>query len=505
MRAIAVGLGLLSLVVCGLACEMSMSRAPMEQALEGEALPPGMNTESYSRIDENPFEDPKLAPLSTFGIDVDTASYSNVRRFLTEGQRPPKDAVRLEELINYFPYHDAPPTDGKPFAVTADVFGCAWAKAHRLVRIGLKGRELPPSQRPPANLVFLIDVSGSMFEPNKLPLAKRALRLLVDQMRSDDHIALVVYAGNAGLVLPPTSGSNKAQIADAIDRLEAGGSTAGAAGIELAYQTAQAAFIPGGVNRVILATDGDWNVGVSDDGSLTRLIEEKAKGGVFLTVLGFGMGNYKDSKMQQLADHGNGNYGYIDNIAEARKLLVEQAAGTLVTIAKDVKVQVEFNPAQVSAYRLIGYEKRALRARDFNDDTKDAGELGAGHTVTALYEVVPTGTSAELPPVDALRYQKSNVVRSDELMTLKLRYKQPEGATSELLAYAVHDDGGDHPSADARFAAAVAEWGLLLRDSPNKGAATMADVIDRASATAGNDTYRQEFVELVKKSAALAK
>ena len=481
-----------------------MRLAPPEEA----PLPAGMNTESYSRLEDNPFLEAKQNPLSTFSIDVDTASYANVRRLLTSGTRPPKDAVRIEELVNYFPYRYPAPEGDSPFAVHAETMPCPWNPGHRLVKLGLKGRELETKTRPAANLVFLLDVSGSMSDSNKLPLLKAALKLLVSQLRDDDRVAIVVYAGASGLALPSTPGSQKPTILAALEELNAGGSTNGAAGIQLAYRTAAENFRPGGINRVILATDGDFNVGTSSEGELTRLIEEKAKTGVFLTVLGLCMGNYKDSMLEKLADKGNGNYAYLDTLHEAKKVLVEQAAGTLVTIAKDVKLQVEFNPARVAAYRLIGYENRLLRSEDFNDDQKDAGELGAGHTVTALYEIVTAGDGVKLPGVDPLKYQRPAVVKeeSSELMTVKLRYKHPEGEESRLISFAVQDSPGQalgQATPDARFAAAVAEFGLLLRDSPHKGQASWTSVMDLASGAAGDDVYRREFLELVKTAQAL--
>ncbi|HEX6060209.1 MAG TPA: von Willebrand factor type A domain-containing protein, partial [Gemmatimonadaceae bacterium] len=365
------------------------------------------DTEAYAAIEDNPFLAARTNPLSTFSIDVDRASYANVRRFVVGGQRPPKDAVRIEELVNYFPYDYAEPGAEHPLAVTADVTRAPWHGEHLLLRVALRGRSVDMRSAPPSNLVFLIDVSGSMQTPNKLPLLKQAFRLLVEQLREDDHVAIVVYAGSAGLVLPSTPGSDKRTILDAIDRLEAGGSTAGGAGIRLAYAVAAQHHLAEGNNRVVLATDGDFNVGESSDAAMVRLVEERRKQGTFLTVLGFGMGNYKDSKLEQLADKGNGNYAYIDDLLEAKKVLVTEMGGTLVTIAKDVKLQLEFNPAQVAGYRLIGYENRLLRAEDFADDSKDAGELGAGHTVTALYELIPVGArdASRLRGTDSLRYQ----------------------------------------------------------------------------------------------------
>ncbi|MFZ5440710.1 MAG: vWA domain-containing protein [Myxococcota bacterium] len=501
--------------------------APPPEPLE---LPEGMNTEQYAHQEDNPFFDAKQAPLSTFSIDVDTASYANVRRFLSSGARPPKDAVRLEELINYFPYAYPAPEGTSPFAVHAETLPCPWEPTHRLVKLGLKAREVEASKRPAANLVFLLDVSGSMAAPNKLPLLKEALSLLVKQLRADDRVAVVVYAGASGLVLPATSGRDKPRILSALEELTAGGSTNGGAGIELAYRVAREQFVPGGINRVILATDGDFNVGVSSQGALVRLIEEKAKSGVFLTVLGLGMGNYpaegvgmargsmravthdrsnyKDSTLELLADKGNGHYAYLDTAREAKKVLVEQASGTLLTLAKDVKLQVEFNPARVSAYRLLGYENRVLRAQDFNDDRKDAGELGAGHTVTALYEVVPVGAGdVGVPTVDPLRYQREGaLVGSRELLTVKVRHKAPEGEQSQLISFPVVDDGRtlEQASRDARFAAAVAEFGLLLRDSPYKAKASWGGVLALAEPAAGDDEYRREFLGLVKQAQQLA-
>jgi len=471
------------------------------------------DTESYAAINDNPFLAALENPLSTFSIDVDTASYANVRRFLTGNQLPPPDAVRIEELVNYFSYNYPHPKGDVPFSVNAEVAGCPWNAEHRLVRIGLKGREIARDKRPPSNLVFLIDVSGSMNEPNKLPLVQESLKLLTRQLTENDRVAIVVYAGAAGEVLPSTSGSDKATILNALNRLSAGGSTHGSAGIRLAYETATANFIQGGVNRVILCTDGDFNVGTTSQGELTRLITDKAKSGVFLSVLGFGMGNYKDSTMETLADKGNGNYAYIDSLNEGRKVLVEQMSGTLVTIAKDVKIQIEFNPAQVSSYRLIGYENRLLAKEDFNNDKKDAGEIGAGHTVTALYEIVPVGNEDSTPGVDPLKYQKparttTSAKASDELLTLKLRYKQPDGDVSRLLGTPVRDTGKSYEraSTDFRFAAAVAEFGMLLRHSPYKGEATFNSVWEHTRANLGNDPegYRAEFLTLVETAQRLA-
>ena len=464
------------------------------------------NTEAYSRIEDNPFLAVSQNPLSTFSIDVDTASYANVRRFLlAQNMLPPPDAVRIEELVNYFRYDYEPPIERRPVRRAGRGRRCPWAPKHRLARIALKGQEIDLDKRPLTNLVFLLDVSGSMNEPNKLPLVKEAMRLLVEQLGENDRVAIVVYASAEGLALPSTSGDHKEEILSAIDQLEAGGSTAGGAGIQLAYKVAAEHFIKGGINRVILCTDGDFNVGVSDEGSLSRLIEQKAKTGVFLSVLGFGTGNYKDAKMESLADHGNGNYAYIDSLEEARKVLVEQIGGTLVTIAKDVKIQVEFNPAQVQAYRLIGYENRMLRTEDFNDDTKDAGEIGAGHTVTALYEIVPPGVEIDLPDVRPLKYQDQIAFDSEnadeELMNVALRYKEPDGDTSQLIEMPVKDEGKDFAESDddTRFAAAVAAFGMILRDSPYKGTANLDAVLELAGSSIGDDPegYRREFLQMV--------
>jgi Ca-activated chloride channel family protein len=464
---------------------------------------PAFNTEAYDRIRDNPFLTVATSPLSTFSIDVDTASYANVRRFLASGHLPPPDAVRIEELINYFRYDYPQPSGQAPFSVSTEAAGCPWASDHRLVLVGLQGRTIEDAGLPPRNLTFLLDVSGSMDEPRKLPLLKAAMGLLVDRLRPQDKVAIVVYAGASGLVLPTTAGDHKEKIRKALASLQAGGSTAGGAGIQLAYSTAAASFVRNGINRVILATDGDFNVGVTNQGDLVRLIEEKRKTGVFLSVLGFGEGNLKDSTMEKLADSGNGNYSYIDTLAEGRKVLVTEAGGTLVTIAKDVKIQVEFNPLRVSAYRLVGYENRLLRDQDFNDDTKDAGEIGAGHSVTALYEIVPLGARTAVPSVDPLKYQApraaSTAAESDEWMTVKLRHKAPDDDESRLLSVTVKG-ALSQPSANLRFASAVAAFGMLLRDSEHKGSARYADVLALAEAARGQDRegYRAEFLDLVR-------
>ncbi|HYJ04579.1 MAG TPA: von Willebrand factor type A domain-containing protein [Chthoniobacterales bacterium] len=473
------------------------------------------NTAAYDKVEENPFLPAATNPLSTFSIDVDTASYSNVRRFVNNGSLPPKDAVRVEEMINYFSYDYREPEGDKPFSIDLDSTECPWDRSHRLLRIGLKGREVANEKRPASNLVFLLDVSGSMLPAERLPLVKQAMRLLVDKLGEKDRVAIVVYAGGSGLALSSTSGIEKEKILRALEELKAGGSTNGADGIELAYKVAADNFIKGGVNRVILATDGDFNIGVTNQGDLIRLIEEKAKGGVFLSVLGVGTDNLKDSTMQKLADKGNGNYAYLDSVEEARKVLVQQINGTLMTIAKDVKIQVEFNPARVASYRLIGYEKRMLRKEDFNNDKIDAGEIGAGHTVTALYEVVPAGSgamdpAASVPPVDPLKYgtnRTDTTNASPEMVTVKLRHKKPEGDTSELTERSFTDNGSKFENAapDLKFAAAVAEFGMILRDSQYKGKGTLGAVIEWAQEGRGPDTagYRAGFIELARKAQTL--
>jgi Ca-activated chloride channel family protein len=475
-------------------------------------------TESYDVIVENKFLLPTTDPLSTFSIDVDTAAYSNVRRFLNSGQLPPKNAVRIEELVNYFRYDDPPPTDEQPFSVHLEVGACPWNKEHRLVRVGLKGREIHPEVRPPSNLVFLIDVSGSMRDHNKLPLVKRALENLVREMTEDDRIAIVTYASSAGLLLESTSGAHRQDILSAIRNLQAGGSTNGEGGIRLAYRAAEKHFYKEGTNRVILCTDGDFNVGTSSDDALVALIEEKAKKSkVFLSICGFGMGNLKDAKLEKIADHGNGHYAYIDNDREARKVLVEELAGTLYTIAKDVKIQIEFNPAKVGSYRLIGYENRALANRDFADDTKDAGEIGAGHSVTALYEITPAGKSPSVTRTTSLKYQKSpaeekpavreTTVDSNELLTLKLRYKQPEGEKSSLLEFPLVDEttGSARSSIDFDWSAAVAAFGMILRESAHRGSADFALVLELANDGLGKDEagHRREFIDMVRSAQAI--
>ena len=469
-------------------------------------IPPVVhNTEDYDPIHDSTFKDARLNPLSTFSIDVDTASYSNVRRFLELGSQPPADAVRIEELINYFQYDYPQPDPEHPFSIVVEAAACPWKPEHRLVHIGLQGRTIPEESVPPRNLVFLLDVSGSMDQANKLPLLQASMRLLTKQLRQEDRVAIVVYAGAAGLVLPSTAGADKRTISRAIDSLRAGGSTAGGQGIQLAYEVAAESFIEGGINRVILATDGDFNVGISSRGGLEDLIEDRRESGIFLTVLGFGVGNLKDATMELLADKGNGNYAYIDSHQEAEKVLVREVGATLMTIAKDVKIQVEFNPAKVSAYRLVGYENRLLAAEDFNDDKKDAGELGAGHTVTALYEVVPVGVELDTGTVDPLKYQevrrRASAANSSELLTVKLRYKQPDALLSTRLELPLHDDPNatKNVNDNMKFSAAVAAFGMLLRDSEYKGEASFDMVLELARESRGDDPHgdRAEFLKLV--------
>ena len=473
----------------------------------------GMNAEEYKEIAENNFKTVSESPLSTFSIDVDAASYSNMRRYINKGELPPADAIRTEELINYFSYDYPQPTGNDPVKITTEVGACPWNVKHRLVRIGLKAKEIPTDKLPVSNLVFLIDVSGSMYGPQRLGLVQSSLKLLVNNLRDEDRVAIVVYSGSAGEKLPSTSGSDKQKIREAIDELTAGGSTAGGAGIKLAYKMAKQNFVKGGNNRIILCTDGDFNVGVSSDEGLEKLIEQERKSGVFLTVLGYGMGNYKDSKMQVLAEKGNGNHAYIDNLQEANRVLVNEFGATMHTVAKDVKLQIEFNPSQVQAYRLIGYESRLLKDEDFNNDAKDAGEMGAGHTVTAFYEVVPAGIKSDFTgKVDDLKYQKTKPApavtnNSKELLTVKLRYKAPDGNTSKKIEQPLIDDKKEKVSSDFRFASAVAMFGQLLRDSDFKGDATYDKVISLAKTSLDNDEkgYRREFIRLAETAEGLAK
>jgi Ca-activated chloride channel family protein len=487
--------------------------AELRENLQDAGIESQPNTEAYSKIVDNPFHRAASEPLSTFSIDVDTASYSNVRRFLSQNMLPPPDAVRIEELLNYFPYRDIPPSnsDEHPFAVHIEVAGCPWNAENRLARIGIAARPIDQSRRPPSNLVFLVDVSGSMQEPNKLPLVQWALQKLVEQLGENDQVALVVYAGASGLVLPSTSCIHKAEISSAITQLQSGGSTKGGAGIQLAYDIAASHYINKGTNRVILATDGDFNVGTTSEGDLVRLIEAKAKSGVFLSVLGFGMGNLKDSTLEKLADEGNGHYAYIDSPREACKVLVEEMGATLITVAKDVKIQVEFNPSQVGAYRLIGYENRLMEHQDFNDDTKDGGEIGAGHHVTALYELVPPGKEGNLPKIGPLKYTKPAppAAPSQESFTVKLRYKLPDGDRSRLLDFGAEDAGRSFGEAsdDLKFASAVAGFGMLLRDSVYKGNLTYPSVLEIAGSSSSHDPsgYRQEFIAAVRRAQVISR
>ncbi|GAB1446962.1 MAG: von Willebrand factor type A domain-containing protein [Cyclobacteriaceae bacterium] len=473
---------------------------------------PNWNTEEYDAINENIFHSALQNPVSTFSIDVDAASYSNVRRFINNGQRPPKDVVRIEEMINYFEYDYPLPKGNDPFSIYTEVSSAPWNPNHRLVHIGLQGKKIPTENLPASNLVFLIDVSGSMSSVNKLPLLKASFKLLVNQLRAQDRVAIVVYAGAAGLVLPSTSGACKEQINEALDNLEAGGSTAGGEGIQLAYKIAKENFRVEGNNRVVIATDGDFNVGESSNASMERLVEEKRNDGIFLTVLGYGMGNYKDSKMEILADKGNGNYAYIDNILEAQKVLVNEFGGTLFTIAKDVKLQIEFNPTKVQAYRLIGYENRVLRNEDFNNDKKDAGDLGSGHTVTALYEVIPTGIESDYFKTDELKYQQLRPSAlspsSNEMLTVKFRYKDPNQETSKLIIRTLVDKNADieNTTTNFRWSAAVAAFGMILRESEFINGFNVEQAIQLAQNARGadKDGYRLEFINLVKTQSVVA-
>jgi len=493
--------------------EMSFNKQMARTATQAQPSPAmyissydNMNTEEYKNIVENRFKTAKDEPLSTFSIDVDAASYSNMRRYINQGQMPPLDAIRTEELINYFSYNYDKPKGDDPVKISAEVGDCPWNNKHRLVRIGIKAKEIADKNLPASNLVFLIDVSGSMYGPTRLELVKSSLKLLINNLREKDRVAIVVYSGSAGEVLPSTSGSDKQKIREALDMLTAGGSTAGGAGIQLAYKIAKKNFIDGGNNRIILCSDGDFNVGVSTRDGLEGLIEKERKTGVFLTILGYGMGNYKDDRMQVLAEKGNGNHAYIDNLQEANKVLVKEFGGTIYTVAEDVKLQIEFNPTQVSSYRLIGYESRLLNNEDFNDDTKDAGEMGAGHMVTAFYEVVPIGVESNLTgSIDPLKYQITpSIVHpvsyygSKELLTVKLRYKQPDVHTSKKIELALIDNKANNVSSDFKFASAVAMFGQVLRDSDFKGVGTYDKVIALAKTGLGEDEqgYRREFIRL---------
>lgn len=494
----------------GIGMGMAAKSAPASMAYGQMYAPIEISQESYDTINENKFQQCTEKPVSTFSIDVDTASYSNVRRMITQGVKPNIDAVRIEELVNYFDYKYETPQKGA-FAVNLEYAPALWNKKHKVVRVGIKGKEMATNKRPASNLVFLVDVSGSMNSPQKLPLVKASLRMLVEQMGENDKISLAVYAGAAGLALPPTTGDKKTKILTAIDNLEAGGSTNGAGGITLAYETAMENFIKGGVNRVILATDGDFNVGTTSREGLLEIVEKNAKKNVYLTILGFGMGNYKDGMMEALSNKGNGNYAYIDTQSEAKKVMVEQLSGTLVTIAKDVKIQVEFNPQLVKAYRLIGYENRLLKNEDFDNDAKDAGDIGAGHTVTALYEIVPQGVDIESSGETSLKYQtvKAEAVakaapttsNTDELLTLKIRYKKPDGDVSEKQEFVLKNssESFDNSSESLRFASAVAMFGMLLRESEFVKEGDYSTVVKTAKKALGEDknNYRQEFISLV--------
>ncbi|HTJ50276.1 MAG TPA: VWA domain-containing protein [Cyclobacteriaceae bacterium] len=494
------------ILVLMISCGQHMNQMAEYDSIALEEKEPVVNSEEYAEIHENTFQDALKNPLSTFSIDVDAASYSNVRRFIDNGQRPPKDAVRIEELINYFHYDYDQPEGDDPFTINTEISVAPWNSKHKLVHIGLQGKKISTEKLPPSNLVFLIDVSGSMDAINKLPLLKSSFKMLVEQLRPQDHVAIVVYAGAAGLILEPTSGEHKEKILNALDNLQAGGSTAGGAGINLAYSVAKEYFKADGNNRVILATDGDFNVGESSDASMESLIEKKRQEGIFLTVLGFGMDNYKDSKMEILADKGNGNYAYIDNITEAYKVFVNEFGGTLFTIAKDVKLQIEFNPAKVKAYRLIGYENRMLKSEDFNNDVKDAGELGSGHTVTALYEIIPTGVESNFFKIDDLKYQPTKVesrdASSDELMTVKFRYKKPQEDVSRLIVHPLVDNNTpfNKTSTNFRWSTSVAAFGMLLRDSEYIKDFTYEQVVTQAERARGEDKegYRIEFINMVK-------
>jgi Ca-activated chloride channel homolog len=482
---------------------------PLPPGVPGDALnriffPNNRGGEAYNAITDNSFTNADQTPLSTFSADVDTASYANIRRYLNQNQLPPRDAVRIEEMINYFAYDYPQPAGNNPIGATLEAAAAPWNPQHRLVRIAIKAKDVDVRRRPPSNLVFLLDVSGSMQPLERLPLIKQGIRMMVDQLTANDHVSVVTYAGTTGVALQPTRGDQKDTILNLIDSLQAGGSTNGGGGIQLAYQQAMANFIPNGMNRVILATDGDFNVGITNRNQLVRMVEEKARSGVFLTVLGVGMGNYKDATLEMLADKGHGNYAYLDSVNEARKVLVDQMSSTFVTVAKDVKIQVEFNPAVVGAYRLIGYENRALRAEDFNNDQKDAGDMGAGHTVTALYEVVPRGVSIDSPGIDPLKYQQPAPPpknASNETLNVKIRYKEPAASDSKLLVFPLVDreQAFAKASADFRFAAAVASFGMILRDSPYKGTSTFDSTLAIAEDSMGSDRngYRREFMQLV--------
>ncbi len=471
-------------------------------------VPSRSSTEDYRYQEENPFRKVVREPLSTFGIDVDTASYANVRRFLRQGSLPPRDAVRIEEMVNYFSYAYGAPSGEHPVSVLMEMARAPWRQEHLLLRIGIQAEAIDPAERPPSNLVFLLDVSGSMRPANKLPLLKRAIRLLIKNLGEKDRVAFVTYAGESAVVLPSTPCDRKEEIFRALEHIMAGGPTNGEAGIREAYATAAAHFIQGGTNRVILATDGDFNLGMTDEGSLIRLIREQARSGVFLSVLGLGTGNYKDASLESLANRGNGNFAYLDSLEEARKVLVREMGATLITVAKDAKIQIEFNPARVDSYRLIGYENRALRHEEFNDDTRDGGEIGAGHQVTVLYEIVPAGTASPAGGVDPLKYQTppapNRAGDAHEWLTLKIRYKPPDQDESRLLEFTHSGSPSTFTDAapDFRFASAVAAFGMILRDSPHRGTASLQRVLRWTLDSTGDDLQgpRAEFVQLVAKA-----
>ena len=518
MKKIIVFLFCLTVISLAISCGDNNIESASPHGMDASPMLPDFNSldnESYKMFEENDFLSPYEFPLSTFSIDVDAASYSNIRRMINTGQLPQIDAVRIEEMINYFSYEYPQPEDNDPVRISTEVGACPWNSQNRLVKIGLKAKEIPSENLPQSNFVFLIDASGSMEGPGRLPLVKSSLKLLINNLRDEDRVAIVAYAGSAGEVLPSTPAKDKQKIIEAMDALSAGGSTAGGAGILLAYKIAQDNYIKDGNNRVILCTDGDFNVGVSNIRSLEELITEQRKTGVFLSVLGYGMGNYKDDKMQTLAQAGNGNHAYIDNLQEANRVLVNEFGSTMYAVAKDVKLQIEFNPAKVQAYRLIGYETRLLASEDFNNDSIDAGEMGAGHTVTAFYEIVPVGVNSNVynpGNVDPLKYQKpkeseTDIINSPEMMLVKLRYKQIDSDISAKVEMAVIDDEGDNVSQDFRFAASVSMMGLLLRDSKYKADASYDKLIELANQGLNNDDlgYRREFVRIAEAAKGLSR
>jgi len=494
-----------------LACEMAAPSGVQSIAMVPAMYDMDFNIENYASVQENGFKNTDDQPLSTFSIDVDNASYSNIRRFINMGQLPPKDAVRIEEMINYFDYDYEQPNDKKPFSVITEVATCPWNNSHKLMLIGLQGKEIEKENIPPSNLVFLIDVSGSMNNPNKLPLVKSAMRMLVDELRPQDKVSIVVYAGSAGIVLDATPGSNKKKIIEAIDNLNAGGSTAGGEGLKMAYKIAEENRIEKGNNRIILATDGDFNVGVSSDSEMEQIVSSNRDKGTFISVLGFGMGNYKDNKLEIISDKGNGNYSYIDNIQEARKIFIKEFGGTLFTIAKDVKLQIEFNPSKVKAYRLVGYENRLLNPEDFKNDKKDAGEMGSGHQVTALYEIIPAGAEESIPGIDPLKYQKkeqaSNHNFQNEVATLKFRYKKPDESSSiaDSITIVEPKDRQTITSSTFKLTAGITQFGMMLRDSEFKGNSTVENTVELIKSGRGADEegYVGEMIRMIESAQAL--